>query len=39
MNYIVVDMEWKQPYNNKVTAGDNISLSGEIVQIGAVKLD
>ena len=39
MNYIVVDMEWNQPYNNKITAGDNISLSGEIVQIGAVKLD
>ena len=39
MNYIVLDMEWNQPYNAKVVVRENVSLCGEIIQIGAVKLD
>ena len=40
MNYIVIDMQWNQPYNKaffKVKNG--IVLNAEIIQIGAVKLD
>lgn len=41
MNYIILDMEWNQGYpGSKVFIGDTRrQLSGEIIQIGAVKLD
>lgn len=41
MNYIILDMEWNQSYpGNKVYISDTRKqLSGEIIQIGAVKLD
>ncbi len=39
MNYIVLDMEWNQPYNIKSMVKKPVMLHGEIVQIGAVKLD
>ena len=36
MNYIAVDFEWNQAgYNRK----SNVRLDGEIIQIGAVKMD
>lgn len=39
MNYIVLDMEWNQPFNLKSVVKLPLMLHGEIVQIGAVKLD
>lgn len=39
MNYIVLDMEWNQPFNMKSMVKRPMILHGEIVQIGAVKLD
>lgn len=39
MNYIVLDMEWNQPFEMKSMVRDPVPLRGEIVQIGAVKLD
>lgn len=39
MNYIVLDMEWNQPFNIKSMVKRPVMLYGEIVQIGAVKLD
>ena len=42
MNYIVLDMEWNQPYQNskRVFIGDSRRvLTGEVIQIGAVKLN
>ena len=41
MNYIILDMEWNQGYpGNTVFIGDSRrKLAGEIIQIGAVKLD
>lgn len=39
MNYIVLDMEWNQPFNVKSMVKKQLMLHGEIVQIGAVKLD
>lgn len=41
MNYIILDMEWNQGYpGTKVFIGDTRKqLVGEIIQIGAVKLD
>ena len=39
MNYIILDMEWNQPLYSKMTVTEPIVLHGEIVQIGAVKLD
>lgn len=39
MNYIVLDMEWNQPYCLKKRINTPVVLHGEIVQIGAVKLD
>lgn len=39
MTYIVLDMEWNQPYNQRQMVKEPVSLSGEIIQIGAVKLD
>ncbi|MBR6633259.1 MAG: exonuclease domain-containing protein [Clostridia bacterium] len=39
MNYIILDMEWNQPLCAKMTVTEPFALHGEIVQIGAVKLD
>ncbi len=39
MNYIVLDMEWNQPSERKQMITEPVMLYGEIVQIGAVKLD
>lgn len=39
MDYIVLDMEWNQPYRAKQIVKQPVKLYGEIVQIGAVKLD
>lgn len=39
MNYIVLDMEWNQPYSANLKIKKPVMLYGEIVQIGAVKLD
>ena len=39
MNYIVLDMEWNQPFGGKMMVRHPVMLHGEIVQIGAVKLD
>lgn len=39
MNYIVLDMEWNQPYTKEQMVKYPVAISGEIVQIGAVKLD
>ncbi len=39
MNYIIFDLEWNQPHTPEATLTDPIYLSGEIIQIGAVKLN
>lgn len=39
MNYIVFDMEWNQPVDAAAAVQEPVYLSGEIVQIGAVKLN
>lgn len=39
MNYIIFDLEWNQPADESATVQDPVYLSGEIIQIGAVKLD
>lgn len=39
MNYIVFDMEWNQPSSRSKLITDPVKLHGEIIQIGAVKLD
>ena len=39
MNYIVLDLEWNQPYDMKSMVKKPVMLHGEIIQIGAVKLD
>lgn len=39
MNYIVLDMEWNQPRFKQETVKKPVELFGEIIQIGAVKLD
>ena len=39
MNYIVLDMEWNQPPINKKPRLVPFPLVGEIIEIGAVKLD
>lgn len=39
MNYIVLDLEWNQTYFPKNMIKEPVLLRGEIVQIGAVKLD
>ncbi len=38
MNYIVLDLEWNQPRYYGETVKEPVYLTGEIVQIGAVKL-
>ncbi len=39
MNYIVFDMEWNQPFSKETAVLSPIYLSGEIIQIGAIKLN
>lgn len=39
MQYIVLDMEWNQPLNSKRRIKKPVVLYGEIIQIGAIKLD
>lgn len=42
MNYIVLDLEWNQTYHEKAVAVQkqlSIRLRGEVIQIGAVKLN
>lgn len=39
MNYIVFDLEWNQPANDQALVRKPLYLSGEIIEIGAVKLD
>ena len=41
MDYIVFDLEWNQPYDNDISfmKRTKIPVSGEIIQIGAVKMD
>lgn len=41
MNYIIFDLEWNQPYPNDISflQRAKMPISGEIIQIGAVKLD
>lgn len=39
MNYVVFDMEWNQPSGRSKLITDPVKLHGEIIQIGAVKLD
>lgn len=42
MNYIVLDLEWNQTYHEKAEAVQRqlaVRLRGEVIQIGAVKLD
>lgn len=39
MNYIVMDLEWNQPFSKKSMVKSPVYLKGEIIQIGAVKLD
>lgn len=39
MNYIVLDLEWNQPVSKKHMIRTPIRLDGEIIQIGAVKLN
>lgn len=39
MNYIIFDLEWNQPPEESATIREPLYLTGEIVEIGAVKLD
>lgn len=39
MNYIIFDLEWNQPPEESATLESPVYLTGEIVQIGAVKLN
>ncbi len=39
MNYIIFDMEWNQPADESVTLRQPVNLTGEVIEIGAVKLD
>lgn len=39
MNYIILDMEWNQPRNRGYLIERPVALYGEIIQIGAVKVD
>ena len=39
MNYIVLDLEWNQPLSPQRMVRDPFNLGGEIIQIGAVKID
>ena len=39
MDYIVLDMEWNQPMSKELTLREPVRLLGEVLQIGAVRLD
>ena len=39
MNYIVFDLEWNQPANETQQVTEPVYLTGEIIEIGAVKLN
>ncbi len=39
MNYIIFDLEWNQPFDERATVTEPVYLTGEIIEIGAVKLD
>lgn len=39
MNYIILDMEWNQPYGGAKLVQKPIVLHSEIIQIGAIKAD
>lgn len=39
MNYIILDMEWNQPYGGTKLVQNPVVLHGEIIQIGAIKAD
>lgn len=39
MNYIVIDMEWNQPYSKAKKYPGGVELRGDIIQIGAVRLN
>ena len=39
MNYIIFDMEWNQPADLGMMVTDPLPLTGEIIEIGAVKLN
>lgn len=39
MNYIVFDLEWNQPASPEAAVREPVYLAGEIVEIGAVKLN
>ena len=39
MYYIVFDMEWNQPFSKESAVQSPIYFAGEIIQIGAIKLD
>lgn len=39
MKYIVLDLEWNQPFDMQKMVKKPVMLRGEIIQIGAVKLD
>ncbi|MCF0154633.1 MAG: exonuclease, partial [Veillonella sp.] len=41
MDYIIFDLEWNQPYSNDISflKRAKMPLTGEIIQIGAVKLN
>ena len=39
MNYVIFDLEWNQPADPSVMVTDPLLLTGEIIEIGAVKLD
>ena len=38
MQYIVLDLEWNQALSGKPYRRDDLTLAGEIIQIGAVLL-
>lgn len=39
MDYIILDLEWNRPADGSSMVQDPVHLGGEIVEIGAVKLD
>lgn len=39
VNYIVLDLEWNQPLDQGALVTDPVCLNGEIIQLGAVKLN
>ena len=39
MNYIIYDLEWNQPPDETAVVTDPLLLEGEIVELGAVKLN